>query len=131
MTTRTNLTVQVRLDVVDQLLRTHCDDLTGVWPRVAAWLLRLALEDATNAFCGARTPVPPSTPWRAKWIALAAYLPGDEAQRASALWYALSRVAHHHAYELPPTVDELRSWYRDADEVCRALELAGQRLPRS
>lgn len=40
---------------------------------------------------------------------------------AAELWSRLSSAAHHHAYELAPTADELRAWHGEATHVVEGL----------
>jgi hypothetical protein len=50
---------------------------------------------------------------RAQLLTLTRTIDSDLGSRATVLWYALSRAAHHHAYELAPTGAELRTWHTD------------------
>jgi hypothetical protein len=46
----------------------------------------------------------------------------DIAASAAYAWSALSRVCHHHPYELPPTVVELGHWLEIAERLADAVE---------
>jgi hypothetical protein len=58
---------------------------------------------------------------RALLLTLPKYVEAETAYDAARLWHVLSRVAHHHDYELAPTVDELRGWHSDAVRVTTVL----------
>lgn len=78
-------------------------------PRTAALLARCALEEwldeRSASWSSGGYPYPSTV---SKLIALGA-LEGDElARRARLLWSSLSRAVHHHAYELQPSVAEVR-----------------------
>lgn len=46
---------------------------------------------------------------------------GDLASRLAHTWAALSRACHHHPYELPPTVEEIRRWMEPVRELHAVL----------
>ncbi|MEV0328953.1 hypothetical protein AB0H63_21255 [Micromonospora echinospora] len=54
-------------------------------------------------------------------LALRAYTDPETALVARIAWHGLSRAMHHHAYELAPTVTELRGWHRDVTTVLPRL----------
>jgi hypothetical protein len=109
--------VTLRLGHADQLLRMTA--VAGLWPRCCVWLIRIALERAVDALCLDRYGVLVST--RAQLLTLPKFVDADIAHDTAQLWYALSRVAHHHDYELAPTADELRSWHCQAVRVTDVL----------
>ena len=94
----------------------------GVWPRACAWLLRLALEAAIDAFWARTAPdVATCRSRRAQLLVLERYVDRETAKRIAYLWWALSRVGHHSGYELAPTGSELRRLHTDVVGVVRLL----------
>jgi hypothetical protein len=116
------------LAAADQLLRTAVPGARGTWPRACAWLLRLELETALDAFWSrVRPEIGTAThAQRPKLLMLPAYAGPDIARRASYVWWALSRAGHHHYYELGVTSAELLRLRR---ELVVLLELL-RNLPR-
>jgi len=103
MTARTAL-----LDYAGQVLDGRVP-LGSSGPRTAALLSRCALEDWIDEQSADWAPSEhpyPST--RSKLVVLETL--GDRATggRARFIWESLSRTAHHHAYELQPSVAEVR-----------------------
>ena len=45
---------------------------------------------------------------RSKLVALGAFQGMELGERAKRVWHGLSRAVHHHAYELQPSVAEVR-----------------------
>lgn len=77
----------------------------GVWPRAAALLGRQALETAVTD----RFPQLAGASGRDRNTCLPVLLDdADLGRRLGLSWSALSRATHHHAYDLPPTADELK-----------------------
>jgi hypothetical protein len=80
-------------------------------PRTAALLARRAFEDWLDEVSASwltqvvsdRTPTTSS-----KLVALGALQGMELGERAKRLWHSLSRAVHHHAYELQPSVAEVR-----------------------
>lgn len=107
MTDRTGL-----LDYADQVLDGKITLLSS-GPRTAALLARCALEEwldeRTAPWAGVGYPYPTM---KSKLIALAALSDEELSERARRLWSALSRAVHHHAYELQPSVTEVRHLVR-------------------
>lgn len=118
-----------RLHAADLLLRDPDLIEEGVWPRACTWLIRLAVEHAIDDFWRARHPQVAAASRRAQLIALTRSVDAELGGRTTALWYALSRAAHHHAYELAPTAAELRSWHTEATTLTRELTLPIGRQP--
>lgn len=78
-------------------------------PRTAALLARCALEDwidEQSAEWAPRSRPFPRT--RSKLVVLETLGDSDAGGRARRLWEELSRIAHHHAYELQPSPAEVR-----------------------
>ena len=110
-----------RLILADQLLRNPDLVEDGAWPRACTWLIRLALEHAIDDYWQRHRPEVAAAKRRAQLLALTRTVDPDLGLRCTQLWYALSRAAHHHAYELSPTSAELRGWhhgvYRAASDL--------------
>ena len=92
-------------------------ELIGIWPRAAAILARQALEIALDQFWSKVAPGVENASARAQLICLAEYIDPQLASRIRYTWHGLSVACHHHAYELPPTAEELRSWLRDIESL--------------
>lgn len=98
---------------------------SGLWPRAVVLLERQALEVALKTFWSARASGVEDCSIRAQFLCLGPYLEnGDVAKRAHQTWTALSRAAHFHPYELPPTHEELRVWLEVITEFVEATEEA-------
>lgn len=101
----------------------NADDLMsgvrGLWPRMTAFLTRMALENALHDFWMARCPELSECPMRAQLICIREYLDAESVHRLTAAWEALSEACHYHTYELAPTATELRRWH---DEVTALVE---------
>jgi hypothetical protein len=108
-----------RLELAEKLLDGR--RLAGVWPRCAVWMIRLAVEHDIDAVWRRRRPQVLGCNRTSQLLALGVVLDGEIQHRATALWTALSRAAHHHHYELAPTAAELRSWLREARQLCADL----------
>ncbi|WP_083889597.1 hypothetical protein [Nocardia pneumoniae] len=102
--------VAERLETADLLLAGAVTDAGGLWSRATAWILRIALEQAVDELWLRLAPALIRCPMRAQLIALRAFAGPDVAARVAVLWAALSRAAHHHDYELAPSVTDLRRW---------------------
>ncbi len=109
-----------RLDAADRLLREQA--IEGVWPRACTWLLRLSVERALDALWACRCPQVANASRWAQFLALDRFVDAELARDITALWYALSRAAHHHAYELPPVSIELRRWHSETSAAVDKLE---------
>lgn len=103
-------------------------DTRGLWPRAAVVLSRQALEVALKTFWAAKAIGAQDCSTRAQLLCLGTYA-GDEglARRASQVWGALSRAAHVHPYELPPTRGELLTWIDGVGEVVEKTERGWRR----
>jgi hypothetical protein len=99
----------------------------GLWPRVSAWLLRLALEAALDRYWQVVAPsVAECRNRRAQLMMLREYAGAETAQRAAYLWSALSRAGHHHGYELALTAGELRHLHTESLAMLTALKQASK-----
>lgn len=99
----------------------------GWWPRACACLIRLALENAVNAYWRrVNPPVAACGAWRTKLLMLRSRSgPGLEvARRAAYTWAALSQATHHHCYESTPTAAELRRLHTEVTALIAALRSA-------
>jgi hypothetical protein len=102
-----------RLAVADRILADPELVEGGTWPRACTWLIRLALEHGLDDFWAAHRPDVADVSRRAQLLTLTRTVDPALGSRATELWHALSRAAHHHAYELAPTGPELRAWHTD------------------
>ena len=92
-------------------------------PRTAALLARRAFEDWLDEISASwskdvlsdRSPTTTS-----KLIALGALQGIELGERATRVWHGLSRAVHHHAYELQPSVAEVRQLVRQVATVSSA-----------
>ena len=96
------------LDYADRLLDGEFG-LGARTPRTAALLARSVLEEWLNeqsASWSSPTLGYPTT--RSKIVALGAIRGAAIGERTRRVWHALSQAVHHHAYELQPSVSEIR-----------------------
>jgi hypothetical protein len=109
-----------------RLLDRASTETSGLWPRAAVLLQRQALEVALKTYWSFKAPGVEECSTRAQFLCLGTYLrePSAEplARRAHQAWAALSRAAHFHPYELPPTREELAAWSEVVMEVVEATE---------
>ena len=102
------------------LIDRSSSDTRGLWPRAAVLLQRQALEVALKTYWSAKARGVEECSTRAQFLCLGSYLRNEPlARRAHLAWTALSRAAHFHPYELPPTREELLAWH---DTVLQLLE---------
>ena len=118
------MTSQSLLVAARDLLQHPDQSTAGIWPRATALLTRQALEAALDDLWKRRAPGLEKCSARAQLLVLGAYLTkhGDLADRVSYAWVGLSRACHLHAYELPPTADELASWIDTVAQLIPATE---------
>jgi hypothetical protein len=123
------------LDEADRLLRDPVPHTGGLWPRTVAFLVRLALEQALDDLWRRRASGLEGCSMRAQLLCLAYYVDPDPAWDVAAVWSALSRSTHHHAYELAPSAGELRGWLESvqgfADAACGASPVTPPSAPSS
>lgn len=88
-------------------------ELRGAWPRATAVLTRRALESAVDELWRQQSREiagqPARVSMRAKLLCLDVYVDGEVAKDVAYAWAALSRVCHHHPYELGPSGGELQN----------------------
>jgi len=90
-------------------------------PRTAALLARRAFEEWLDEISASwSTQVvsdrPPTT--SSKLVALGAPRGMELGERAKWVWHGLSRAVHHHAYELQPSVMEVRQLVGQVTGLC-------------
>ena len=107
----------VLLDLARSTIQDSSPELIGIWPRAAAILARQALEIALDQFWLNVAPGVENASARAQLICLAEYIDPQLASRVRYTWHGLSVACHHHAYELPPTAEELASWLSDIKKL--------------
>ena len=95
--------------------------LGGRGPRTAALLARRAFEDWLDEQSSSWSSEivsdrPPTT--SSKLVALGALKGSELGEHAKRAWYGLSRAVHHHAYELQPTVAEVRQLVQQVRMAC-------------
>lgn len=118
--------VTERLQAADGLISGAAAASGGVWARAAAWVLRLTIEQALRDLWSTTTPQLARCSMRAQLLVLPKYTSHETATAVSALWSTLSSAAHHHDYELAPTVGELRRWFDDTEQLTSALRVGGE-----
>lgn len=90
----------------------------GRWPRISALLARQALEASLERLWSSRAPGTESASYRGQLLCLREFLRDDDlASRVSYTWSALSRACHYHAYELPPSVQELEDLFTTVEQL--------------
>ena len=110
------------------LIDRPAPDTRGLWPRAAVFLTRQALEVALKTYWSAEAPGVEDCSERSQLLCLGRYLSDQPlAGRAHQVWAALSRVSHHHPYDLPPTQDELHTWCKTVAEVIERTEQVWRR----
>ena len=80
----------------------------GSSARLAAFLARQALEELVDERCRALGADVPDANMRSKLVIQRSLDTTERADAAAVAWNRLSNVCHHHAYELAPTVAEVR-----------------------
>ena len=113
---------QLLLGAARDLLQRPDQSTAGIWPRATALLTRQALEASLDDLWRRRAPALERCSARAQLLALPVYLrrEDDLAERVSYAWAGLSRACHQHAYELPPTADELAAWIATVEQLIPA-----------
>jgi hypothetical protein len=81
---------------------------TRSWPRGCAFLVRMELEEWVRSHSVALDEDLANASMRSQLMCLGQTVPKEHAVRATYAWHRLSEACHHHAYELAPTVGELR-----------------------
>ena len=111
-----------RLQAVDSLAVAAAEARLSA--RACVWLLRLALEHALDDVWAAHAPELVRASMRAQLLVLPKYVDPEEAWQVGELWRVLSRVAHHHAYELTPSRPEILRWRGEVERAVAYLEVS-------
>ena len=98
-------------------------------PRTAALLARAALEDWLDEQSASwLSPALGFPTTRSKVVALASVRGPAVGEQVRQVWHGLSRAVHHHAYELQPSVAEIRHLVGEVREL-EGLDRPAQRAP--
>lgn len=119
------MTSRELLVAADGLLTTASGPSRGRWPRVCAWLIRLALERALDDFWTKAQPCAIGCPMRAQLLLLPRYADDSIADQAREAWAGLARAGHLHLFDLAPTAGELRAWHVSVTEIVANLDARG------
>lgn len=98
------------LDQADRILAGNTPLPKGQATRVAAWLIRAALELSVNDLLRDTIENPERATMRSRLAALVS-ISHPAATSAAAAWTALSRAAHHGGFTMAPSASETRHWY--------------------
>lgn len=101
------------LRAADDLLSSVVPGTRGLWPRTAAFLIRIALEQALDEYWERVRPELIECSMRAQLLCAWSYLEPATARRLTSAWNGLSAACHYHTYELAPTAAELRRWHEE------------------
>jgi hypothetical protein len=85
------------------------------------------VEAAISGVLAVRAPGAERSPTRARLLCLVEYVPTRLARDTAFVWAVLSRVCHHHPYELAPTGAELEMWVDEAARVVQELDQLADR----
>ena len=97
------------LAYAQQLLRGLGDTTSGNASRLAAVVARQALESCVDDRCAAAGAPCDRATMRSRLAILKVLDDRATADRLASLWHQLSAACHQHAYELSPTVGEVRA----------------------
>ncbi len=107
------------LAYAQQLLRGLGDSASGNASRLAAVVARQALEACVDERCAAVDARCDGATMRSRLAILKSLDDRDSADRLALLWNQLSVACHQHAYELSPTVGEVRALCEGVSEALR------------
>lgn len=110
---------EVMLARADKLLDSPDRTALGNSARLAAFLARQAVEDLIDSRCVELTGVPVVVGTSKAKLAVLKSL--DKTPAGPALidaWHQLSAFCHHHAYQLSPTVPEVRAQCVAVERAC-------------
>ncbi|MFI8093486.1 hypothetical protein ACIF9R_35120 [Streptomyces sp. NPDC086080] len=93
----------------------------GLRARAAAVLLRMALEQALDAYWRRITPRMTRV-GKHRMLCLEWYAGRDTARRCRTTWAALSATCHYRTYELPPAPTEIRARLEEVTVLLAALD---------
>ncbi|WP_084247868.1 hypothetical protein [Mycobacterium avium] len=109
----------VLLARADKLLDSPDRTALGNSARLAAFLVRQAVEDLIDARCAELTGVQIVVGTaRAKLAVLKSLDKTPAGQALIDAWYQLTGFCHHHAYQLSPTVPEVRAQCAAVERTC-------------
>lgn len=95
----------------------------AAWARSAILLARQAVEDAVSDIFAATVPAMTDRSFRSQFVALPFYVTDDDlGRRAHQLWSELSAACHPYAYDLAPSLPEVRDWIERAETIRRGLQ---------
>ncbi|MGW0797111.1 hypothetical protein [Streptomyces sp. NPDC002692] len=100
----------------------------GLRARAAAILLRMALEQALDAYWLRVTPSMTRI-GKHRMLCLEWYAGRDTARRCRASWSALSAACHHRTGELPPSPAEIHARLREVTDLLEALRAVPDTVP--
>ena len=112
----------VLIDLARSMIQDRDPELIGIWPRAAAIIACQAFEISLDRFWLAVAPSVGHASKRAQLICLAEYTDSKLASRIRYIWHGLSVACHHHAYELPPTAQELEGWLTDIEALIEEVK---------
>ncbi|WP_327699686.1 hypothetical protein [Streptomyces sp. NBC_00459] len=92
----------------------------GLRARAAAVLLRMALDEALNAYWQRVTPSMTRI-GKHRMLCLEWYAGHDTARRCRTTWAALSAACHYRTYELPPAPAEVHARLMEVTSLLAAL----------
>lgn len=102
---------QILLGQADAILSGDTRLPKGQATRVAAWLLRAALEMTVNDILRGRTIANPDRATMRSRLAALVSIKHPAATTAAAAWTALTRAAHHGGFTMAPSATEIRHWH--------------------
>jgi hypothetical protein len=105
------------------LMSTRSARLT-CWPRTCAVLLRCALEAALAEYWSGVDARLAKLPMAHQLLVLHGWAGREMAADVGEAWRCLSHAAHHHAYELSPTMTELVAWRTHVERLISELGTA-------
>ena len=118
----------VLVDLARVTMQDSSPQLIGIWPRASAILARQALEIALHRFWLHVAPGVQKASARAQLICLAEYVDSRLTSRIRYTWHGLSVACHHHAYDLPPTAQELAGWLTDIEALIEEVGRQSRKL---
>lgn len=98
------------LTQADRILAGDTSLPKGQATRVAAWLIRAALELSVSDLLRGTIDNPERATMRSRLAALVS-ISHPTATSAAAAWTTLSRAAHHGGFALAPSAAEIRHWH--------------------
>jgi hypothetical protein len=119
------MTTENLLQRAGELLDASCASAGPRRMRIAAFLIRQALEGEVSAHCARLVGcIDHPVRMRSRLLVLHALDESGVVGRIEYAWTALSRACHHHAYELAPTASELRYLHSLVTGLAEARALA-------